>query len=98
MQFVITAYDGKNVLDKRMAVRPHHLEGMQKLIDHIVCAGGILDDEGKPKGSVLVMNFESRNELDAYLAEDPYVVEGVWDKIVIEPMNVVILDGQKVGK
>ena len=98
MQFVITAYDGKNVLDKRMAVRPHHLEGMQKLIDHIVCAGGILDDEGKPKGSVLVMNFESRNELDAYLAEEPYVVEGVWDKIVIEPMNVVILDGQKVGK
>ncbi len=98
MQFVITAYDGKNVLDKRMAVRPRHLEGMQKLIDHIVCAGGILDDEGKPKGSVLVMNFESRNELDAYLAEEPYVVEGVWDKIVIEPMNVVILGGQKVGK
>ena len=98
MQFVITAYDGKNVLDKRMAVRPRHLEGMQKLIDHIVCAGGILDDEGKPKGSVLVMNFESRNELDAYLAGEPYVVEGVWDKIVIEPMNVVILGGQKVGK
>ena len=98
MQFVITACDGKNVLDKRMAVRPRHLEGMQKLIDHIVCAGGILDDEGKPKGSVLVMNFESRNELDAYLAGEPYVVEGVWDKIVIEPMNVVILGGQKVGK
>ena len=98
MQFVITAYDGKIVLDKRMAVRPRHLEGMQKLIDHIVCAGGILDDEGKPKGSVLVMNFESRNELDAYLAEEPYVVEGVWDKIVIEPMNVVILDGKIAGK
>ena len=42
MQFVITAYDGKNVLDKRMAVRPRHLKGMQKLIDHIVCAGGIV--------------------------------------------------------
>ena len=98
MQFVITAYDGKNVLDKRMAVRPRHLKGMQKLIDHIVCAGGILDDEGKAKGSVLVMNFESRNDIDAYLAEEPYVVEGVWDKIVIEPMNVVILDGKIAGK
>ena len=44
------------------------------------------------------MNFESRNDIDAYLAEEPYVVEGVWDKIVIEPMNVVILDGKIAGK
>lgn len=98
MQFVITAYDGENVLEKRMAVRPRHLEGMQKLIDHIVCAGGILDQAGKPKGSVLVMDFEDRAELDTYLAEEPYVVEGVWDKITVEPMNVVILNGEKVGK
>ena len=98
MQFVITAYDGENVFDKRMAVRPRHLEGMQKLIDHIVCAGGLLDQAGKPKGSVLVMDFEDRAELDAYLAEEPYVVEGVWDKITVEPMNVVILNGEKIGK
>ena len=98
MQFVITAYDGEIVLEKRMAVRPRHLEGMQKLIDHIVCAGGILDQAGKPKGSVLVMDFEDRAELDTYLAEEPYVVEGVWDKITVEPMNVVILNGEKVGK
>ena len=98
MQFVITAYNGENVLEKRMAVRPRHLEGMQKLIDHIVCAGGILDQAGKPKGSVLVMDFEDRAELDTYLAEEPYVVEGVWDKITVEPMNVVILNGEKVGK
>lgn len=98
MQFVITAYDGENVLEKRMAVRPRHLEEMQKLIDHIVCAGGILDQAGKPKGSVLVMDFEDRAELDTYLAEEPYVVEGIWDKITVEPMNVVILNGEKVGK
>ena len=98
MQFVITAYDGENVLEKRMAVRPRHLEGMQKLIDHIVCAGGILDQAGKPKGSVLVMDFEDRAEMDTYLAEEPYVVEGVWNKITVEPMNVVILNGEKIGK
>ena len=31
MQFLIKAYDGPNMLDKRMAVRPAHLEGMKKL-------------------------------------------------------------------
>ena len=33
MQFVITAYDGEGMLDKRMEVRPLHLEGMERLKD-----------------------------------------------------------------
>ena len=35
MQFIITAHDGENMLEKRMAVRPRHLEGMAKLGRHI---------------------------------------------------------------
>lgn len=31
MQFVITAYDGADMLAKRMKVRPLHLEGMERL-------------------------------------------------------------------
>lgn len=31
MQFVITAYDGEGKLEKRMEVRPLHLEGMERL-------------------------------------------------------------------
>ena len=98
MQFIVTALDGENMLEKRMAVRPRHLEGMARLSDHIVCAGGILDAEGRPKGSVLVMEFEDRNALDDYLAGEPYVLENVWQDISIEHMNVVILKGEKVGK
>ena len=98
MQFIITAYDGESALSKRLEVRPRHLEGMAKLSPHIICAGGILNDEGRPKGSVLVMEFTNRAELDAYLAAEPYVVEKVWEKIEVEPMNVVILNGEKVGK
>ena len=90
MQFVITAYDGEGMLDKRMEVRPLHLEGMERLKEHLICAGGLLDDEGKMKGSVLILDFPSRTELDAYLAAEPYVVEQVWEKIEVEPLNVVI--------
>ena len=38
MQFLVKAHDGENMLEKRMAVRPRHLEGMAKLGKHIVCA------------------------------------------------------------
>lgn len=98
MQFIVKAYDGANMLDRRMSVRPRHLEGMRRLTNHIICAGGLLDEEGKMKGSVLIMEYPDRSSLDAYLAEEPYVVEGVWEKIEVEPLNVVIVNDLKAEK
>ena len=95
MQFLVTAYDGEGMLEKRMEVRPRHLEGMAKLGGHIVCAGGLLDENGKMKGSALVLDFESREELDQYLANEPYVLEHVWEKIEVERLNVVLAKGEK---
>ena len=97
MQFIVKAYDGEGVLDKRMEVRPRHLEGMKRLGRQVICAGGLLDENGKMKGSALVMEFPDRAALDEYLANEPYVVEGVWQKVEVELMNVVILDGNFWG-
>ncbi len=98
MQFIVKAYDGPDMLEKRMAVRPRHLEGMKKLGKQIICAGGLLDDEGKMKGSALVIEFGDRAALDEYLNNEPYVTEGVWQKIDVEVMNVVLVNGEKVQK
>ena len=95
MQFLVKAYDGEGMLDRRMAVRPRHLEGMNKLGRRVVCAGGLLDDAGRMKGSALVMEFEDRAALDRYLNSEPYVVEGVWQRIEVEAMNVVLVNGEK---
>ena len=98
MQFVLTAYDGPDMLEKRMEVRPRHLENMSKVRGKVICAGGLLDGEGKMKGSVLIMDFATEEMLDEYLAGEPYITENVWEKITVEPMNVVILNGEKIGK
>lgn len=95
MQFIIKAYDGPGMLEKRMEVRPRHLEGMKALGGQVICAGGLLDEEGRMKGSALVMEFPDRAALDQYLAEEPYVTEGVWQKIDVEVMNVVLVNGIK---
>ena len=60
----------------------------------MVCAGGLLDDEGEMKGSALVMDFEDRAALDAYLASEPYIREHVWETVEVEPLNVVIVNGK----
>lgn len=90
MQYIIKAYDGEGMLDKRMEIRPRHLEGIERIKEHVICAGGLLDDEGKMKGSVLIMEYENREQLDEYLANEPYVQENVWQKIEVERMNVLI--------
>ena len=98
MQFIITAYDGADMLEKRLAVRARHLENMSKVNGKVICAGGLLDNEGKMKGSVLIMEFADRAGLDAYLASEPYIAEHVWEKVTVEAMNVVIVNDEKIGK
>ena len=99
MQFVVTAYDGKDegAYERRMSIRPQHLENMSKLNEngHVICAGGMTNSEGKLIGSVLIMEYESREQLDDYLANEPYVVAGVWQKIEVETMNVVLVNGER---
>ena len=97
MQFIIRAYDGENKLDRRIEVRPRHLENLKNVPGKILCAGGLLDGEGRMKGSVLIMDFGSRADLERYLASEPCIREGVWEKVETEPMNFVILGDEKVS-
>ncbi len=100
MQFVIIGRDGKDALEKRMRVRASHLENSAKVKEYgsIVCAGGLLDDEGKMIGSVMIMDFASEELLDRYLASEPYISEKVWESVTVERMNVVIMNDEKIGK
>ena len=99
MQYLITAHDGPDMLEKRMEVRPRHLENMERVkkAGSVVCAGGILDEAGRLVGSALVLDFASRDLLDTYLASEPYIVEKVWETVTVESMHVVILRNETVG-
>lgn len=102
MQFIIKAYDGtdEGALARRMQARPAHLENIQKVKANgrVVCAGGLLDDNGKMIGSFLVMEFENRQMLDAYLETEPYVCCNVWQNITVERCNAVIMNDELVNK
>ena len=97
MQFVIRALDGENTLEKRKEVRAEHLENLSKFEGRNLCSGALLDGEGNMKGSMLVLEAESRAQIDAYLAGEPYLREGVWETVEVERMHVVFLNGGNVG-
>ena len=98
MQYAIIAHDGKGMLEKRLVVRQRHLENIVRIKGKVICAGGILDEEGKMAGSVMILDFDSIELLDEYLKSEPYIQEHVWETVEVERMNVVIVNGEKTGK
>lgn len=97
-QFLVLAYDGTDeaAAARRRAARPAHFEGIRPMVarGELRAAGAILDDVGKMIGSAVMAEFPSRAELDAWLARDPYVKQGVWQKIEIRPFRMAVLDGK----
>jgi uncharacterized protein len=48
----------------------------------------ILDETDKMVGSVYVCDFESRQELDQWLKNEPYVTGNVWQQIEVHKCRV----------
>ena len=91
-QYVIIAHDGRDeeALQRRMTTRPRHLEGARKLKTegHYVTGGAILDDEGRMKGSVMILQFETEEAFRDWYTHEPYITEGVWKSIEVKPFRV----------
>ena len=94
MQFLVVAYDGKDedAKARRAAARPSHLAEAQELKEagNIIVGAAILDENEEMIGSTLCVEFESRADLDEWLANDPYVTEGVWKDIAVQPIRLAV--------
>jgi uncharacterized protein len=94
MQFLLTAYDGKDdgALDRRMSVREAHINGANQLKEagHLIAGGAILDEAEQMIGSTMFVEFDSKAELDQWLASDPYVTGNVWQDISVLPIRLAV--------
>ncbi len=95
MQYLIIAYDNDNALDKRLEVRDAHVAGAKKLMAEgkIIDAGALIEED-QMVGSTLFVNFESEDELNDWLDNEPYVVNKVWnmDEFQIVPVKLLPKD------
>ncbi len=93
MEFLVIAMDGadEGALDRRMAARDAHLEGITKLKEEgrFLAGGAILDDDGKMIGSAVILDYPDRESAEAAVAGDPYSRGGVWRDVKIHPFRAV---------
>jgi len=92
MQFLLTAFDGTDpeAPERRLKVRQGHLDKISilKKNGEVVFGGAILNDDGQMIGSMIVYDFPDRLSLDKKLKDEPYITEGVWQKIEIRPFRL----------
>jgi uncharacterized protein len=98
MLYVIEGFDGPDGLARRSSVRPAHLERIQKLLDEgrLVIAGPCpaIDslDPGPAgfSGSVIIAEFASLNDAQAWADADPYVAAQVYERVLVRPFKRVL--------
>lgn len=96
MQFLLIAFDGTDpgALERRMKVRPEHLEkiAVLKKKGNFLLGGAILDNNQTMIGSMIVYEFPDKPALDESLRDEPYITKGVWQKVEIRPYRLAHIE------
>ena len=96
--FCIVAHDKADTAApaRRQAARGAHFHRTQLAVNRgqVHFAGSMLAEDGTMRASVLIVDFPTRAALDAWLAEEPYVLNGAWERIEAAPLFVAVQDGR----
>ncbi len=98
MFYAIISEDKPNTLDQRMAARPAHVERLVALKDEgrLLIAGphpAIDSEDPGPAGftgSLVVAEFNSLESAQAWANDDPYLHQGVYERVVVKPYKKVL--------
>ena len=97
MFYVLMGEDAPDSLAKRLSARPDHLHRLQQLQDEgrLLLAGPLpaIDavDPGEAgySGSLIIAEFDSIEDARDWANEDPYTVQGVFERVMVKPFRKV---------
>ena len=96
MIYTFILHDKPQQAELRQRVRPEHKAYLAAMADRIAFAGPLTTDDGKTMlGSLLAIDFESRDAAHAWLAGEPFTKAGVYASTSIHAF--VNLWPQKAG-
>ncbi|MGB0712518.1 MAG: YciI family protein [Gammaproteobacteria bacterium] len=98
MYYAIIAEDHPATLDARLAARPDHLDRLKALLGEgrLLIAGPhpAIDSEDPGEagfsGSLVVAEFDSLEDAQAWADADPYVAAGVYAQVTVKPYKKVL--------
>jgi hypothetical protein len=96
MLFAINCTDKENARELRAATRPDHLAYLNRIVARLALAGPILIAD-EPAGSLIVIEAETLADAEAFAANDPYTLAGLFATVSVQNFRVVFQDGKQVA-
>jgi uncharacterized protein YciI len=90
MLFALICTDKPAALQLRMDNRPHHLAFLEALGSALKAAGPFTDEEGKPTGSLVIIEAGNKAAVEKIAAQDPYAKAGLFASVEIRPWKWLI--------
>jgi uncharacterized protein YciI len=90
MLFALLCTDKPASLEVRLKNRPDHLAFLSALGAQVKLAGPFLDDDGKPTGSLVIIEAETLAEARAMAEADPYARAGLFASVEIKAWKWVV--------
>ncbi len=98
MWYSVSSQDVENSLKKRLSARPAHLARLEELKQQgrLLLAGPhpAIDSDNPGEagftGSLVIAEFSSLSEAQAWADKDPYVDAGVYANVTVKPFKKVL--------
>lgn len=95
MPYMIETWDKPNHRHVRDRERPAHLAFLAKHAAKLLACGAKIDDDGAAaQGGLYVLDVETREEAERFIADDPFTHAELFERVAIVRWRKAYLDGR----
>ncbi len=88
--YAVICTDHKGSSEIRQKTRESHLAYCRAAGTPVKLAGALLDENGQPEGSLLVIECDSIAAAEAFAAGDPYAKVGLFASVSVKPWRLAV--------
>lgn len=94
MPYLVETWDRDDAGSLRLDTRTEHLGYLDANAHLLLACGAKLDDAGEvASGGIYLLDLESRDEAEAFIAADPFSQVGLFDRVVVTRWRQAYLGG-----
>jgi uncharacterized protein len=90
MRFALQCVLAENVDEKRLALRPKHLQYLAANKERIFCGGPTIDGNGQPEMMLIILNAPDLSSAEAFIQAEPYNQSGIFKQVTVREWRQVL--------
>jgi uncharacterized protein YciI len=95
MPYMIQFDDAEGVQERRLELRDAHRAHVRSQGPKVLASGGLLDDDiDRADGGLILIDFDTRAEAEAFVQADPFFRGGIYTDVQIRRWRKAFFDGK----